>query len=93
MTQIIRQNIDRETYYYVKTDNPDLHKKSKYTTLNAAKLNAEFTAETEYFLEHLDIASLLNGKKMFKDEKAGNILSNLTSKASNKKEDKATDFL
>jgi hypothetical protein len=84
---------DRETYYYVKTDNPDLYKKSKYMTLNAAKLNAEFNAETQYFLEHQDIASLLNEKKMFKDEKAGNILSYLTSKTQDKKEDKATDFL
>jgi hypothetical protein len=84
---------DRDTYYYVKTDNPDLHKKSKYTTLNAAKLNAEFCAETEYFLEHHDIASLLNEKRMFKDEKAGNILSYLTSKSRDKKEDGVTDFL
>lgn len=73
---------DRETYYYVKTANPDLHDKNIYVPLNAAKLNAEFSTQSEYFLEHHNIESLLNQKSMFKDEKAGNILKELTSRSS-----------
>jgi len=72
---------DRDTYYYVKTVDPTLYDKRKYVPLNAAKLNAEFAAQSEHFLEHQDIATLLNQKSMFKDEKAGNILHDLTSKS------------
>ncbi|MDR2707452.1 MAG: hypothetical protein LBB87_01725 [Nitrososphaerota archaeon] len=72
---------DRETYYYVKTVDQDLYDKRKYVPLNAARLNAEFAAQSEYFLEHQDITTLLNQKSMFKDEKAGNILHDLTSKS------------
>ncbi len=76
----------RDNYYYVKTDNPDLYKKNKYVTINAARLNAEFNTQSEYFLEHQDIASLLNKKSMFMDEKTGNILKDLTSRSSDRKE-------
>ena len=83
---------NRETYYYVKTANPDLFDKKKYVPLNAARLNAEFTTQSEHFLEHHDIESLLSQKSMFKDEKAGNMLKELTSKSSDPHED-ITDFL
>lgn len=73
---------DNNTYYYFKTKDKDLFDKKKYVTLNAVKLNAEFTAQSEYFLKHHEIESLLNQKSMFKDEKAGNILHDLTSRAS-----------
>lgn len=72
---------DSETYYYVKTHNPDLFLKNKYVPLNAARLNTEFIAQTEYFLEHQNLDTLLEKKIMFKDEKAGNILKELTSKS------------
>jgi hypothetical protein len=71
---------DRETYYYVKTNNADLFPKNKYVPVNAARLNAEFATQSEYFLENLNIDTLLNQKIVFKDEKAGNVLKELTSK-------------
>jgi hypothetical protein len=70
----------RETYYYVKTTDERLFSPRKYVSLNAAKLNAEFSAQSEYFLENQNIDTLLNTKIVFKDEKAGNILKELTSK-------------
>jgi len=73
---------DRETYYYVKTTDPDLYDKNKYVPLNAARLNAEFNTQSEYFLENHNVESLLSQKSMFKDEKAGNILKDLTSRSS-----------
>jgi hypothetical protein len=73
---------DNDTYYYFKTKDKNLFDKKKYDTINAAKLNAEFTTQSEYFLEHNEIESLLNQKSMFKDEKAGNILHDLTSRSS-----------
>ena len=72
---------DRDTYYYVKTVDPALYDRRKYVPLNATKLNAEFAAQSEHFLEHSDIVTLLNQKSMFNDEKAGNILHDLTSKS------------
>lgn len=67
---------DRETYYYVKTNNVGLFPKNKYVPINAAKLNAEFGTQSEYFLQNQNIDTLLNKKIVFKDEKAGNILRN-----------------
>jgi hypothetical protein len=72
---------DRETYYYVKTSNADLFKKTRYVPVNAARLNAEFGTQSEYFLENQNIETLLDTKIMFKDEKAGNVLKALTSKS------------
>ena len=83
---------DRETYYYVKTKNSDLFPKNKYVPVNAARLNAEFNAQSDYFLEHQNIESLLSKKSMFKDEKAGNMLKELTSKSVDSTES-LTDFL
>jgi len=72
---------DRETYYYVKTNNADLFKKTRYVPVNAARLNAEFGTQSEYFLENQNVEALLDTKIMFKDEKAGNVLKALTSKS------------
>ncbi len=72
---------DRDTYYYVKTNNVDLFPKNRYVPLNAAKLNAEFGTQSEYFLQNQNIDTLLNKKIVFKDEKAGNTLKELTSKS------------
>jgi hypothetical protein len=72
---------DRETYYYVKTNNADLFPKNKYVPVNAARLNAEFGTQSEYFLQNQNIDTLLNKKIAFQDEKAGNILKELTSKS------------
>jgi hypothetical protein len=72
---------NRETYYYVKTSDTDLLLPKKYVPVNAAKLNAEFNAQSQYFLENQNIDTLLNQKIMFKDEKAGNILKQLISKS------------
>jgi hypothetical protein len=72
---------DRETYYYVKTNDANLFPKNKYVPINAAKLNAEFYTQSEYFLQNQNIDTLLNKKIMFKDEKAGNMLKELTSKS------------
>lgn len=83
---------DRETYYYFKTKDKNLFDKRKYVPLNAAKLNAEFTSQSEYFLEHHEIESLLNQKSMFKDEKAGTILHDLTSRSSRTFADMADYF-
>lgn len=85
---------DRETYYYVKTNNADLFKKNKYVPVNAARLNAEFGTQTEHFLENQNIDTLLNKKIMFKDEKAGNVLKELTSKSVDPKNlASLTDFI
>ncbi|WGM89492.1 MAG: hypothetical protein IAX21_06005 [Candidatus Bathyarchaeota archaeon] len=72
---------DRETYYYVKTTDSALFPKNRYVPINAAKLNAEFSAQTEYFLQNHDVETLLNQKSMFKDENAGNMLKELTSRS------------
>lgn len=72
---------DRETYYYVKTNDVGLFPKNKYVPVNAAKLNAEFGTQSEYFLQNQNIDTLLNKKIVFKDEKAGNVLKELTSKS------------
>jgi hypothetical protein len=72
---------DRETYYYVKTTDPNLYGKNKYVPINAAKLNAEFATQRDYFLENHNVEGLLNQKTMFKDEKAGNLLKDLTSRS------------
>jgi hypothetical protein len=71
---------DRETYYYVKTLDADLFPKNKYVSVNAAKLNAEFGTQSEYFMQNQNIDTLLNKKIVFQDEKAGNMLKELTSK-------------
>lgn len=85
---------DRETYYYVKTNNPDLFKKSRYVPVNAARLNTEFAIQSEYFLENQNIETLLNTKIMFKDEKAGNVLKALTSKSADPENSiSITDFI
>lgn len=89
---------NRETYYYVKTNDANLYSPRKYVPLNAARLNAEFTTQCEYFLENQNIDTLLNGKIMFKDEKAGNVLKGLTSKSTESSKPKMpdsdlTDFL
>lgn len=83
---------DRETYYYVKTHNPDLFPKNRYVPVNAARLNAEFGTQSEYFLLHHNIDTLLDKKIVFKDEKAGNMLKELTSKPSDSTFD-LRDFL
>lgn len=83
---------DRETYYYVKTADPGLFLKNKYVPVNAAKLNAEFMTQSEYFLQNQNIDTLLNKKSMFKDQKAGNMLKELTSKPEDQDLD-LTDFL
>jgi hypothetical protein len=72
---------DRETYYYVKTADAGLFPKTKYVPINAAKLNAEFKTQSEYFLQNQNIDTLLSTKSMFKDQKAGNMLKELTSKS------------
>lgn len=72
---------DRESYYYIKTYDPDLFPKNRYVPVNAARLNAEFNAQSEYFLIHQNLETLLYQKRMFKDEKAGNMLKELTSKS------------
>jgi hypothetical protein len=72
---------DRETYYYVKTTDTGLFPKNKYVPINAARLNAEFKTQSEYFLQNQNIDTLLNNKIMFKDQKAGNMLKELTSKS------------
>ena len=84
---------DRETYYYVKTNNADLFTKTKYVPVNAARLNAEFETQTEHFLEKQNIDTLLNKKIMFKDEKAGNVLKALTSKSADLNLTSITDFI
>jgi len=85
---------DRETYYYVKTNNADLFKKNKYVPVNAARLNTEFAIQSEYFLENQNIENLLNTKIMFKDEKAGNVLKALTSKSADPENSiSITDFI
>jgi hypothetical protein len=84
---------NRETYYYVKTIDRDLFSSRKYVPVNAAKLNAEFCTQSEFFLENHNVDILLNTKKMFKDEKAGNILGKLTSKQPDKPEGNLTDFM
>jgi len=84
---------NRDTYYYVKTNDSHLQKKNNYVTVNAAKLNAEFNTQAEYFLEHQELAPLLNEKSMFKDDNARNILKDLTSKSVNKKEEELTHYL
>lgn len=83
---------DRETYYYVKTTDPFLFPKTKYVPINAAKLNAEFKTQSEYFLQNQNIDTLLNKKSMFKDQKAGNMLKELTSKSEDQGLD-LTDFM
>jgi hypothetical protein len=72
---------NRETYYYVKTTDSGLFPKNKYVPVNAAKLNAEFKTQAEYFLQNMNVENLLSQKIMFKDEKAGNMLKELTSKS------------
>lgn len=72
---------DRETYYYVKTADAGLFSKYKYVPINAAKLNAEFKTQSEYFLQNQNMDTLLSQKSMFKDQKAGNMLKELTSKS------------
>ncbi|MHC3128661.1 MAG: hypothetical protein IBV52_01105 [Candidatus Bathyarchaeota archaeon] len=74
---------DRETYYYVKTTDADLFSKYRYVPVNAAKLNAEFKTQSEYFLQNQNVETLLSEKSMFKDEKAGNMLKELTSRSVN----------
>lgn len=71
---------DRETYYYVKTNDVGLFPKNRYVSVNAAKLNAEFGTQSEYFLQNQNVETLLSKKIVFKDEKAGNMLKELTSK-------------
>ena len=84
----------RETYYYVKTSDRALFPPRSYVPVNAAKLNAEFSSQSEYFLENQKIDTLLNTKKMFADEKARNILEKLTSKQPEKQkpEEQKTDL-
>jgi hypothetical protein len=83
---------DRETYYYVKTHNADLFPKNRYVPVNAARLNAEFGTQSEYFMQHHNIDTLLDKKIVFKDEKAGNMLKELTSKPTDSSFD-LRDFL
>jgi hypothetical protein len=82
---------DRQTYYYVKTGDMGLFSKYRYVPINAAKLNAEFKTQSEYFLQNQSLDTLLNQKIMFKDEKAGNILKQLTSKSTDSGSD-LTDY-
>jgi hypothetical protein len=82
---------NRETYYYVKTTDSGLFLKNKYVPVNATKLNAEFQTQTEYFLQNMNVENLLNKKIMFKDEKAGGMLKQLTSKSAPPA--KITDFI
>ncbi|MGD0978051.1 MAG: hypothetical protein ABR962_02800 [Candidatus Bathyarchaeia archaeon] len=83
---------NRDTYYYVKTTDPGLFPKTKYVPINAAKLNAEFKTQSVYFLQNQNIDTLLNEKSMFKDQKAGNMLKELTSKSEDQGLD-LTDFV
>jgi len=82
---------NRETYYYVKTTDSGLFPKNKYVPINATRLNAEFKTQTEYFLQNMNVENLLNQKAMFKDEKAGDMLKQLTSKSA--ESEKITDFI
>lgn len=81
---------NRETYYYVRTRDEGLFPKIKYVPVNAAKLNAEFKTQAEYFLQNMNVEGLLSQKAMFKDEKAGAMLKQLTSKSATS--EKLTDF-
>lgn len=71
---------DNETYYYNKTNNPNLFHKYGYTPVNAQMLNFEFKNQTEFFLNNDNIGNLLNKKKMLTDFHSGNLLRELTSK-------------
>lgn len=78
---------DRDTYYYVKTKDAGLYPKNKYVPVNAAKLNAEFRTQSEYFLQNQNIDTLLDKKTMFKDPKAGRMLEFLTSRKEETKQE------
>lgn len=84
---------NNKTYYYEKTNDPYLFKKSQYVPINAARLNTEFSNQSEYFLEKQDIETLLNTKTMFTNEKAANVLKALTSKSDDMSTKSMTDFI
>jgi hypothetical protein len=76
---------DNDTYYYVKTNNPELFHKNKYTPLNALRLNKEFEIQTEYFLNNSSIKNLLSEKDMLTKYHDGTLLKELVSKEPSRK--------
>jgi len=71
---------DKETYYYVKTNNKKFFRKPIYVSQNAIRLDNEFSEQTKHFLEHLEIEGFLKNKEMLSTYREGNILKSLTAK-------------
>jgi len=73
--------LDSETYYYVRTHNPDLFSKFKYVPQNALILNNEFKTQADYFLENGSMVDFLNKKEMLTKYENGDILRHIITKS------------
>ncbi|MFO7967689.1 MAG: hypothetical protein R6U44_08840 [Archaeoglobaceae archaeon] len=69
-----------DTYYYDKNYDKKYQNESINNTHNSIKLLNEFTNQSNYFLNSLEIKNLLKSKKMLKEYRDGKILDLLTTK-------------
>ncbi len=56
--------LDINSYYYVKTNDPNYLEKRNYVPANAVSLNNEFEIQSDHFLTELTMSDYIRGKRM-----------------------------